>query len=97
MDKSLVYWLYLINKQLETVQQEVQDALHARTHSISALLSDWRVVIIVSGETVRQDVQHALHETGPFHISPAFRFARGRHSKGDAIEFLFRMDKEWSY
>ena len=33
-----------INKQLETVQQEVQDALHERTHSISALLSDWRFV-----------------------------------------------------
>ena len=45
MDKSLVYWLYLINKQLETVQQEVQDALHERIHSISALLSDWLFVI----------------------------------------------------
>ena len=45
MDNSLVYWLTLINKQLETVQQEVQDALHERTHSISALLSDWLFVI----------------------------------------------------
>ena len=45
MDNSLVYWLKLINKQLETVQQEVQDALHERTHSISALLSDWLFVI----------------------------------------------------
>ena len=44
MDNSLVYWLKLINKQLETVQQEVQDALHERTHSISALLSDWLFV-----------------------------------------------------
>ena len=30
VDNSLVYWLKLINKQLETVQQEVQYALHAR-------------------------------------------------------------------
>ena len=45
MDSSLAYCFKLIIKQLETVQQEVQDALHERTHSISALLSDWLFVI----------------------------------------------------
>ena len=44
MDSSLAYCFKLIIKQLETVQQEVQDALHERTHSISALLLDWRLV-----------------------------------------------------
>ena len=45
MDSSLAYCFKSINKQLETVQQEVQDALHERAHSISALLSDWLYVI----------------------------------------------------
>ena len=45
VDSSLVYCLKLINKQLETVQQEVQYALHERIRSISALLSDWLFVI----------------------------------------------------
>ena len=45
MDSSLAYCFKLIIKQLETVQQEVQDALHERTHSISTLLSDWLFAI----------------------------------------------------
>ena len=45
MDNSLVYCFKSISKQLEAVQQKVQDALHERTRSISALLSDWLFVI----------------------------------------------------
>ena len=45
MESSLAYCFKFINKQLETVQQEVQYALHERTHSISALLSDWLFVM----------------------------------------------------
>ena len=40
MDSSLAYCFKPIIKQLATVQQEVQYALHERTHSISTLLSD---------------------------------------------------------
>ena len=55
MDNSLVYWLKLVSKQLETVQQEVQDALHERAHSISALLSDW-LFVIPCEQTIAQSI-----------------------------------------
>ena len=59
MDGKLAYWFKLIIKQLETVQQEVQDALHERTHSISALLSDWLYVI---------PCEHAIAKSTCFHM-----------------------------
>ena len=65
MDNSLVYCFKSISKQLETVQQKVQDALHERTHSMSALLSDWLFVIPCEQAVAKSTCFHMGVESVP--------------------------------
>ena len=65
MDSSLAYCFKLIIKQLETVRQEVQDALREKTHSVSTLLSDWPFAIPCERAIAKSTCFHMRVESVP--------------------------------